>query len=140
MPATRCRCRSSSPRTRAWPAGSGPPSGSTTTPTANWNRSSPAWSTGPTTTSARVCLEAFRKLLAGQVRDDTFGNGRFARNVLEAAVGKHAWRLRDATEPTLDQLRSLLPEDLTPDAAVDWPAPAAGGLEPPSDPAVQATT
>ncbi len=88
------------------------------------------------------CLEAFRKLLAGQVRDDTFGNGRFARNVLEAAVGKHAWRLRDATEPTLDQLRSLLPEDLTPDAApaVDWPAPAAGGLEPPSDPAVQATT
>ncbi len=88
------------------------------------------------------CLEAFRKLLAGQVRDDTFGNGRFARNVLEAAVGKHAWRLRDATEPTLDQLRNLLPEDLAPDAApaVDWPAPASGGLEPPSDPAVQATT
>ena len=87
------------------------------------------------------CLAAFRDLLAAQVRDETFGNGRFARNILEAAVGKHAWRLRDVADPTLDQLRTLLPEDLAADAApaVDWP-PTAGGLEPPSDPAVQATS
>ena len=87
------------------------------------------------------CPAVFRDLLAAQVRDETFGNGRFARNILEAAVGKHAWRLRDVADPTLDQLRTLLPEDLAADAApaVDWP-PTAGGLEPPSDPAVQATS
>ncbi len=85
------------------------------------------------------CLTAFRDLLGTQVRDETFGNGRFARNVLEAAVGKHAWRLRDTTDPTLDQLRTLLPEDLAPDAApaVDWPATPPGGLEPPSDPTLR---
>ena len=79
------------------------------------------------------CLEAFRELLALQLRDETFGNGRFARNVLEAAVGKHAWRLRDVAEPTLDELRTLLPEDLQPDAgpAVDWPTTPPGQLEPP---------
>ncbi|MFT4294736.1 MAG: AAA family ATPase [Micropruina sp.] len=82
------------------------------------------------------CLDTFHELLAGQPRDETFGNGRFARNVLEAAVGKHAWRLRDVTDPSLDQLRTLLPEDLRPDAApaVDWPAAQPGGLQPPSDP------
>ena len=42
----------------------------------------------------------------------SFGNGRFARNLLEAAIGRHAWRLRDVTEPTVEQLRELLPEDL----------------------------
>ncbi len=86
------------------------------------------------------CLAAFRELLAAQVRDETFGNGRFARNVLEAAVGKHAWRLRDVEDPTLDQLRTLLPDDLAADAApaVDWPA-APGGLQPPpADPAAPA--
>jgi hypothetical protein len=37
---------------------------------------------------------------------------------LEAAIGRHAWRLRDVPEPTLEQLRELLPEDLedAPDA------------------------
>ena len=32
---------------------------------------------------------------ASTPRDRSFGNGRFARNVLEAAIGRHAWRLRD---------------------------------------------
>ena len=69
-------------------------------------------------------VAAFRATLAEQVRDTTFGNGRFARNVLEAAVGKHAWRLRDVAEPTLSQLRELIAEDITPDppTIVDWPA------------------
>ena len=82
------------------------------------------------------CLDAFRTELARQVRDDTFGNGRYARNMLEAAIGKHAWRLRDLTEPTLDQLRTLLPDDLAPDPApvVDWTPAAPEQLRPPDDP------
>ncbi len=55
----------------------------------------------------------FRELLASTERGEGFGNGRFARNVLEAAIGRHAWRLRDVPAPSLDQLRELLPEDLS---------------------------
>jgi Holliday junction resolvasome RuvABC ATP-dependent DNA helicase subunit len=84
-------------------------------------------------------LEEFNRQLAEQVRNETFGNGRYARNLLEAAIGRHAWRLREVDEPTLEQLRTLLPEDLLdehptfgdltpPDAAapiepVEFPAP-----------------
>ena len=66
---------------------------------------------------------AFRVLLAQQGRDESFGNGRFARNTLEAAIGHQAWRLRDVTDPSLDQLRELLPQDLAPtseEEAVPW--------------------
>jgi SpoVK/Ycf46/Vps4 family AAA+-type ATPase len=58
------------------------------------------------------CLTRFRTLLADTPRGPMFGNGRFSRNVLEAAVGRHAWRLRDVAEPTLAQLRTLLADDL----------------------------
>jgi SpoVK/Ycf46/Vps4 family AAA+-type ATPase len=58
------------------------------------------------------CLDAFRLLLARTPRGTGFGNGRFARNTLDAAVGRHAWRLRDVTEPTVEQLRTLTPADL----------------------------
>ena len=54
----------------------------------------------------------FATLLAATPRGPSFGNGRFARNLLEGAIGRHAWRLRDVTEPTVEQLRELLPEDL----------------------------
>ncbi|MEO8519439.1 MAG: AAA family ATPase [Dermatophilaceae bacterium] len=54
----------------------------------------------------------FRELLAVTPRGSTFGNGRFSRNALEAAIGAHAWRLRDVEEPSNEQLRLLLPEDL----------------------------
>ncbi|MEI8408280.1 MULTISPECIES: AAA family ATPase [unclassified Kribbella] len=66
-------------------------------------------------------LTKFREILAGTPRDRSFGNGRFARNVLEAAIGRHAWRLRDVTAPTKDQLRQILAEDLTdePEHAVE---------------------
>lgn len=57
-------------------------------------------------------IEQFDSQLAAQRRDEHFGNGRFARNLLEAAVGRHAWRLRDVAEPTLTELRTLLGEDL----------------------------
>ncbi|MDR0991050.1 MAG: AAA family ATPase [Propionibacteriaceae bacterium] len=74
---------------------------------------------------------AFQTLLAAQVRDESFGNGRFVRNVFEAAIGRQAWRLRDVTDPTLEQLRELTPADIAPDlspadvdpaeAVVAWP-------------------
>ncbi len=54
----------------------------------------------------------FRTLLAGASRGPSFGNGRFARNVLEAAIGRHAWRLREVEEPSVEQLRGLEPDDL----------------------------
>ncbi|WP_329003275.1 AAA family ATPase [Kribbella sp. NBC_00709] len=60
-------------------------------------------------------LDKFREILVATPRDSSFGNGRFARNVLEAAIGRHAWRLRDVTAPTTDQLRQILAEDLTDD-------------------------
>lgn len=64
-------------------------------------------------------LAHFRALLAVTVRDSTFGNGRFSRNMLEAAIGRHAWRLREVEAPTTDQLRELLPQDLDDDEQGD---------------------
>jgi len=83
---------------------------------------------------AEDAVTAFTVLLAQQTRNETFGNGRFARNTLEAAIGKHAWRLRDVEEPTLEQLRTILPEDVSAtsdEAAVDFgvAAPTATGDE-----------
>jgi SpoVK/Ycf46/Vps4 family AAA+-type ATPase len=72
-------------------------------------------------------ITAFKVQLAQQARDETFGNGRFARNVFEAAIGHQAWRLRDNAEPTLEQLRKLQPGDLSvpqDQAPVDWPGAA----------------
>jgi AAA+ superfamily predicted ATPase len=59
------------------------------------------------------CRDRFREILATASRGEGFGNGRFARNVLEAAVGRHAWRLRDVESPTVQQLREMLPDDLS---------------------------
>jgi SpoVK/Ycf46/Vps4 family AAA+-type ATPase len=60
-------------------------------------------------------LARFGDLLAVTTRSSTFGNGRFSRNTLEAAIGAHAWRLRDVEAPTTDQLRQLLAEDIDQD-------------------------
>ena len=73
-------------------------------------------------------VRAFRAVLALQIRDENFGNGRFARNVFEAAIGKMAWRLKDVAEPTLEQLKQILPQDIAPDpeprlASDDTPDP-----------------
>ncbi|GLY27787.1 hypothetical protein Kisp02_11520 [Kineosporia sp. NBRC 101731] len=54
----------------------------------------------------------FRELLPEGDRPVGFGNGRWARNMLEAAIGHQAWRLRDVEAPTLEQLRELAPGDL----------------------------
>jgi hypothetical protein len=64
-------------------------------------------------------VKHFRDLLEVTTRSSTFGNGRFSRNTLEAAIGAHAWRLRDIEAPSTDQLRQLLPEDLDQDEQGD---------------------
>ena len=56
-------------------------------------------------------VERFREVLGRTPRGDTFGNGRFARNALEAAIGHQAWRLREIPTPTLDELRQLVAQD-----------------------------
>jgi predicted AAA+ superfamily ATPase len=66
----------------------------------------------------------FRGILAGTARTEAFGNGRFARNLLEEAIGRHAWRLQDVADPSVEQLRRLLPEDFR---AVTSTGPAPAG-------------
>jgi hypothetical protein len=58
------------------------------------------------------CLRRYKMILNATPRGPMFGNGRFARNLLEAAIGRHAWRLRHVPEPTVQQLRELLASDL----------------------------
>ncbi len=57
-------------------------------------------------------MNALRGLLRATPRDEGFGNGRFVRNVFESAVVRQAWRLRDVTDPDVDQLRELRAEDV----------------------------
>lgn len=71
-------------------------------------------------------LDLVEQVVAAQPRHEGFGNGRLARNLLDRAVLRHAWRLRDVAEPTVEQLRTLLPADLATDVedvATDLPAP-----------------
>ena len=70
-----------------------------------------------------ACVARFTAILAITPRGPIFGNGRFARNMLEAAIGRHAWRLRDVFQPTVEQLRKLIPEDFDEAAAEDEPPP-----------------
>jgi hypothetical protein len=77
-------------------------------------------------------LDRLRELLGAVERGPTFGNARYVRNVLEAAIGRHAWRLREIEKPTVEELRRLTPDDLDtveeagvgPTEPVEWePAP-----------------
>jgi len=56
--------------------------------------------------------DRFTALLSTTPRGPSFGNGRYARNLLEGAIGRHAWRLREVEHPTLEQLRELVPDDI----------------------------
>jgi Cdc6-like AAA superfamily ATPase len=58
-----------------------------------------------------AAVERFREVLGRTPRGSSFGNGRYARNALEAAIGHHAWRLRETAAPTLEQLRLLVARD-----------------------------
>ncbi|MDO5711767.1 MAG: AAA family ATPase [Micrococcales bacterium] len=57
-------------------------------------------------------VRRFREILAATPRDEAFGNGRFARNMLEGAIGRHAWRLQDVDDPSTEQLRTIDMADL----------------------------
>lgn len=84
-------------------------------------------------------LDAFRFDLSQQVRDETFGNGRYCRNTLEAAIGHQAWRLRDKAAPSVADLRTLLPADVLGDKVLqpgdELAAAATSTAPPPGDPA-----
>ncbi|WP_436535622.1 right-handed parallel beta-helix repeat-containing protein [Actinoplanes sp. HUAS TT8] len=51
-------------------------------------------------------------------RNRTFGNGRYARKVLDEAITRQAGRLRSLPSPTVDQLRTLLTADIVVAAGV----------------------
>ena len=61
--------------------------------------------TGPT-------VAALRAHFAAAPRGESFGNGRFARQVLDEAISRHARRTRGLTNPTMDDLCLLLPQDV----------------------------
>jgi SpoVK/Ycf46/Vps4 family AAA+-type ATPase len=77
--------------------------------------------------------ERFAAILATTPRGPSFGNGRFSRNLLESAIGRHAWRLREVADPTLEQLRELLPEDLADEPESAQPAQRPETDEPAAD-------
>jgi predicted AAA+ superfamily ATPase len=81
---------------------------------------------------SREAEMTFRGILAGTARTQAFGNGRFARNLLEEAIGRHAWRLQDVEEPTREQLRELKAEDFRQLAESD-PEPTVGDDPGPDD-------
>jgi hypothetical protein len=65
-------------------------------------------------------LERVRAYVDAQPRGPTFGNARLARNLFEAAVARHASRVVELTEPSKDDLCTLLPADIPePGAALD---------------------
>jgi SpoVK/Ycf46/Vps4 family AAA+-type ATPase len=83
--------------------------------------------------------ERLREIVEGIPKGPQFGNARFVRNQLEAAIGRHAWRLRDVEQPTIEQLRTLVVEDFplltSPQGETGGPTdvpawPASGTMEP----------
>jgi len=61
--------------------------------------------TGPT-------VAALRTHFATMSRGDSFGNGRYARQILDETVARHARRTRSLTDPTMDDLCVLIPDDV----------------------------
>lgn len=59
-----------------------------------------------------AALDRVTEVCAAQPRHAGFGNARFVRNLLDAAIARHAWRLKDVAVPTIEELRLLLPQDV----------------------------
>lgn len=57
-------------------------------------------------------MAALRAHFAEVPRGPSFGNGRYARRVLDEAVTRHAKRLRRTESPTIQDLCLLLREDV----------------------------
>jgi len=60
-----------------------------------------------------------RDAFADLARSPDFGNARTVRNLFEAAVREHAWRLRDVAEVSVEQMRTLTVADLLADLPRD---------------------
>ena len=58
------------------------------------------------------CRRMLRTLAAVEQGSEGFGNARWVRTRLEAAMVNAAWRLRDVEAPTVEQLRQLEADDL----------------------------
>ena len=58
--------------------------------------------------------ERARSFFAAQARDKGFGNGRLARNLFEAAVGRQATRIVEVKEPSDETLVTLTADDIAP--------------------------
>jgi Holliday junction resolvasome RuvABC ATP-dependent DNA helicase subunit len=63
-------------------------------------------------TAAPEVVEHFRTRLAAEVRGPGFGNGRFVRNMFEAAAVSQSCRIADIVDPSEEELRRLVPVDL----------------------------
>ena len=82
-----------------------PRSSSTTTPTTSWSQIFERAGRGRGLRRRRGrASTGCASCWPPQPRGPTFGNARYVRNVLEAAIGRHAWRLRDVDKPTVEQL------------------------------------
>jgi Holliday junction resolvasome RuvABC ATP-dependent DNA helicase subunit len=57
-------------------------------------------------------ISALRAHFAGTPRGPAFGNGRYARQVLDEAITRHAKRMRTKKSPTVQDLTLLLPDDV----------------------------
>jgi len=68
------------------------------------------------TTAGYECIgptiSALRAHFAGTPRGPAFGNGRYARQVLDEAITRHAKRMRTKKNPTVQDLTLLLPDDI----------------------------
>jgi hypothetical protein len=63
-------------------------------------------------TLAESAKAAVRRYFASQDRGPTFGNGRLARNLFEDCVARQANRIVGITDPTDEQLVTLVAEDV----------------------------
>ena len=57
---------------------------------------------------------ALRRHFDALERTPSFGNGRYARHVLEQLITRQAGRLRGMPHPGIDDLRLLVPQDVPP--------------------------
>ncbi|MER5702390.1 right-handed parallel beta-helix repeat-containing protein [Micromonospora sp. NPDC002296] len=71
----------------------------------------------------KLTSSALLDRLTEAVHDSDFGNGRSARKLFNLTVERQAERLADISDPTAEQLRLLLPEDVPP-AALNHHSPS----------------
>ncbi|WNI30452.1 right-handed parallel beta-helix repeat-containing protein [Streptomyces sp. ITFR-6] len=66
---------------------------------------------------APEAITALRGYVDTLPRDRSFGNARAARQILESMMTRQAGRIGSMSAPSLDDLRTLLPQDLPPETA-----------------------